>query len=109
MEIIQAHADRFTSNPDPVEYERDAREWADVVVEVGTARLNAHGQVAVADIKGTKDVRRIALALAWADGHAVEDTVTVMEPWQWDSYLLDAQKIVDMLTVRGDAPPTLVR
>ena len=58
-------------------------------------------------MKGTKDVRRIALALAWADGHAVEDTLTVMEPWQWDSYLTWAQEIIDMLTVRGDAPPPL--
>ena len=58
-------------------------------------------------MKGTKDVRRIALAQAWADGHAVENPVTVMEPWQWDSYLFDAQTIADMLTVRGDAPPPL--
>ena len=60
-------------------------------------------------MKGTKDVRRIALALAWADGHAVEDPIMVMEPWKWDGYLLDAQGIVDILTVRGDAPPALGR
>ena len=41
MQIIQADADTFVSNPDPVEDERAAREWADVVVEVGTARAVA--------------------------------------------------------------------
>ena len=58
-------------------------------------------------MKGTKDVRRIALALAWADGFAVENRVTVMESWRWDGYLLSAQEFVDILTVRGDAPPLL--
>ena len=41
MQIIQADADTFTSNPDPVEYARGAREWAAVVVEVGPARAVA--------------------------------------------------------------------
>ena len=41
MQIIQADADTFVSTPDPVEDERAAREWADVVVEVGTARADA--------------------------------------------------------------------
>ena len=41
MQIIQAYADAFVSTPDLVEDERDAREWAEVVVEVGTARLDS--------------------------------------------------------------------
>ena len=41
MVIIQADANSFVSNPDPVEDERDAKEWAAVVVEVGTARAVA--------------------------------------------------------------------
>ena len=41
MVIIQADANSFVSNPDPVEYERVAWEWAAVVVEVGTARAVA--------------------------------------------------------------------
>ena len=41
MQIIQAYADTFVSAPDPVEDERAAREWAAVVVEVGTARADA--------------------------------------------------------------------
>ena len=41
MQIIQADADTFVSTPDLVEDERDARQWADVVVEVGTARAVA--------------------------------------------------------------------
>ena len=41
MVIIQADANSFVSNPDPVEYERVACEWAAVVVEVGTARAVA--------------------------------------------------------------------
>lgn len=40
MDTIQAYADTFKSAPDPVEDERAAREWAAVVVEVGTARLD---------------------------------------------------------------------
>ena len=35
MVIIQADANSFVSNPDPIEDERVAREWAAVVVEVG--------------------------------------------------------------------------
>lgn len=56
-------------------------------------------------MKGTKEVRRIALALAWADGFEVENVETTMETWRWDSYLLSAQEIVSWLTVRGDSPP----
>ena len=41
MQIIQADADSFVSTPDPVEDERVAQEWAEVVVEVGTARADA--------------------------------------------------------------------
>ena len=52
MQIIQADADTFTSNPDPVEDERAAREWAAVVVEVGTARAVAEDadQVEVVEV-----------------------------------------------------------
>lgn len=56
-------------------------------------------------MKGTKEVRRIALALAWADGLEVEDAGTTMETWRWDDYLVSAQHIVDFLVPRGDAPP----
>ena len=45
MVIIQAYADTFESTPDLVEDERDAREWAAVVVEVGTARLDTPAPV----------------------------------------------------------------
>ena len=41
MVIIQADADTFVSTPDTIEDERDAKEWAAVVVEVGTARAVA--------------------------------------------------------------------
>ena len=41
MDPIQAHADSFTSNPDPLEYAQAAREWADLVREIGIARLAA--------------------------------------------------------------------
>ena len=41
MVIIQAFADTFVSTPDLVEDERVAQEWAEVVVEVGTARADA--------------------------------------------------------------------
>ncbi len=41
MEIVQAHADRFESNPDPRAYAAAAQEWAELVREVGTARLDA--------------------------------------------------------------------
>ena len=41
MQIIQADADSFVSTPDLVEDERAAREWADLVVEVGTSRADA--------------------------------------------------------------------
>ena len=40
MVIIQADAHSFVSNPDTIEDERVAQEWAEVVVEVGTARLD---------------------------------------------------------------------
>ena len=40
MVIIQADANSFVSTPDLVEDERVAQEWAEVVVEVGTARLD---------------------------------------------------------------------
>ena len=56
-------------------------------------------------MKGTKEVRRVALALAWADGHDVEDREHVMPAWEWDGYLLSAQDIVTWLAVRGDDPP----
>ena len=41
MVIIQADANSFVSNPDTIEDERAAKEWAAVVVEVGTARAVA--------------------------------------------------------------------
>ena len=41
MELVQARADSFTSNPDPRAYAQAAQEWADLVREVGTARLEA--------------------------------------------------------------------
>jgi len=41
MELVQAHAEGFTSNPDPRAYAQAAQEWADLVREVGTARLEA--------------------------------------------------------------------
>ena len=41
MVIIQVDADSFVSTPDTIEDERDAKEWAAVVVEVGTARAVA--------------------------------------------------------------------
>ena len=41
MELVQAHADRFESNPDPRAYAQAAQEWAQLVQEVGTARLEA--------------------------------------------------------------------
>ena len=41
MELVQARADSFTSNPDPLAYAQAAQEWADLVREVGTARLEA--------------------------------------------------------------------
>ena len=52
MVIIQAYADTFVTDPDPVEYARTAREWADVVVEVGTARAAAEDadQVEVVEV-----------------------------------------------------------
>jgi ABC-type Fe3+-hydroxamate transport system substrate-binding protein len=41
MEIVQAHAERFESNPDPRAYAAAANEWAELVREIGTARLDA--------------------------------------------------------------------
>ena len=41
MEIVQAHADRFATEPDPRAYAQAAQEWAELVREVGTARLEA--------------------------------------------------------------------
>ena len=41
MEIVQAHADRFSTDPDPRAYAQAAHEWAELVREVGTARLEA--------------------------------------------------------------------
>jgi hypothetical protein len=41
VELVQAHADRFESNPDPRAYAQAAQEWAQLVQEVGTARLEA--------------------------------------------------------------------
>ena len=41
MELVQAHAEGFTSNPDPRAYAQAAQEWAELVREVGTARLEA--------------------------------------------------------------------
>ena len=43
MELVQAHADRFDSNPDPRAYAQAAQEWADLVREIGIARLAAGG------------------------------------------------------------------
>ena len=41
MELVQAHAEGFTSNPDPRAYAQAAQEWAELVREIGTARLDA--------------------------------------------------------------------
>ena len=41
MELVQAHADRFVTDPDPRAYAQAAQEWAELVREVGTARLEA--------------------------------------------------------------------
>ena len=41
MDPLQAHADSFVTDPDPLEYAQAAREWADLVHDVGTARLAA--------------------------------------------------------------------
>ena len=41
MEPIQAHADSFVTDPDPLAYAQAATEWADLVHDVGTARLAA--------------------------------------------------------------------
>ena len=41
MEPIQAHADSFVTDPDPLAYAQAATEWADLVRDVGTARLAA--------------------------------------------------------------------
>ena len=41
MELVQAHADRFVTDPDPRAYAQAAHEWAELVREVGTARLEA--------------------------------------------------------------------
>ena len=43
MDPIQARADSFDSNPDPLAYELAARQWADLVREIGIARLAAGG------------------------------------------------------------------
>lgn len=56
-------------------------------------------------MKATKEVRRIALAMAWNDGLEVEDAGQTMESWRWDDYLVQAQAFVDVLTARGDAAP----
>ena len=51
MELVQAHADRFVTDPDPRAYAQAAQEWADLVREVGTARLDAQhaADVAIAE------------------------------------------------------------
>ena len=51
MELVQAHADRFESNPDPRAYAQAAQEWAQLVQEIGTARLDAQhaADVAIAE------------------------------------------------------------
>ena len=41
MELVQAHAERFVTDPDPRAYAQAAQEWAELVREVGTARLEA--------------------------------------------------------------------
>ena len=41
MEIVQARADRFSTDPDPRAYAQAAQEWAELVREIGTARLDA--------------------------------------------------------------------
>ena len=43
MEPIQARADSFVTDPDPLAYAQAAQEWADLVHDVGTARLGAGG------------------------------------------------------------------
>ena len=51
MELVQAHAEGFTSNPDPRAYAQAAQEWAQLVQEIGTARLDAQhaADVAIAE------------------------------------------------------------
>lgn len=51
MELVQAHAEGFDSNPDRRAYAQAAQEWADLVREVGTARLDAQhaADVAIAE------------------------------------------------------------
>ena len=41
MDPIQARADSFVTDPDPRAYAQAAHEWAQLVQEVGTARLEA--------------------------------------------------------------------
>ena len=41
MEPIQAHADSFVTDPDPLAYAQAATEWAELVREIGIARLAA--------------------------------------------------------------------
>ena len=51
MELVQAHAEGFVSNPDPRAYAQAAQEWAQLVQEIGTARLDAQhaADVAIAE------------------------------------------------------------
>ncbi len=64
MEIVQAHADRFESNPDPRADAAAANEWAELVREIGTARLDAQdaADAAIAESSARAAALRTALA-----------------------------------------------
>ena len=64
MELVQAHADRFDSNPDPRAYAQAAQEWAELVREVGTARLDAQhaADVAIAESYARAAAMRTAIS-----------------------------------------------
>ncbi len=64
MEIVQAHADRFESNPDSRADAAAANEWAELVREIGTARLDAQdaADAAIAESSARAAALRTALA-----------------------------------------------
>jgi hypothetical protein len=65
MVIIQAYADWFVSNPDPIEYAGDAQEWAAVVVDVGSARLDT------AAVEGPDICGECGQVIVWVDEFAL--------------------------------------
>lgn len=64
MELVQAHAEGFTSNPDPRAYAQAAQEWAQLVQEIGTARLDAQhaADVAIAESYARASAMRKAIS-----------------------------------------------